>query len=115
MPPVIVKICLEKGHHIQSQVIGDFIDPVFKVVVHKYEFRCTQCGKTLAEINKYNPGGAPKLRKAKPHDNHSNSAGTSAVAEGPTETSEAQSMDGTQSDLPEPGVQQDPTSQSRGE
>lgn len=66
---VIDEICLVKGHNTISMIASDVIDPMFKLVVHKYELRCTQCGKTKEETDKYRMSGRGKARQRKVKEN----------------------------------------------
>lgn len=97
--PVIVDVCFKQGHNITSQIIGQIFEPVHKVLVNRYEYRCTQCGKTPAEIEKYKTPGRSGSRKRKSNEHSNHPAGN-----GTTETSETIPVAGAERDLPEPGM-----------
>lgn len=93
---VIEEVCCVKGHDIQSHVVGDVIDPAFKVVVHGYEWRCTQCGKTLAEIEKYKLSSRGKARQKKETTNDNNRRRASQNQPASSEASATESLPGSE-------------------
>jgi hypothetical protein len=104
---VIDEVCLVKGHNTISMIASDVIEPMFKLVVHKYELRCTQCGKTKEETDKYRISGRGKARQRTVKNANSNrlEAGKAGIAR---ETPNPQPVPGVDAPVLEPGVQQNP-------
>jgi hypothetical protein len=76
---IIEEVCSVKGHNIQSQCIGQMVEPQSKTIINKYGIFCTQCGKTLEECLKHRIGGTGNKRRARrkaQNDNGSNHAST---------------------------------------
>jgi len=70
---IIEEVCCVKGHNLQSQVTGQIVEPLSKVVINKYDQRCTQCGRTIEEALKYRVGGTGIKRREKRKPKNANS------------------------------------------
>lgn len=109
---VIEEVCSVKGHNLQSLVVADDVDPRFRVAIHKYELRCTQCGKTLEEISKYKISSRGTARKkngkANVNDNSSKSASQTGAGKAASEVAQPEPVHRSEPAVLEPGVQHDP-------
>ena len=108
---VIDEICLVKGHNTISMIAADVIDPMFKLVVHKYELRCTQCGKTKEETDKYRISGRGKARQRKAKSNGNDNGTTAPSKAGASqaghEAPQTEPLRGSEPAVLQPGVQPD--------
>ena len=110
---VIDEVCGVKGHALTSYVVKDIIDPMFKTVVHAYEYRCSQCGFTLEQLSKYKISGRGKARQreVKRNGNHASTSGSSAKTgrdEAASQTPQPEPVHGSEPVVLEPGLQHDP-------
>jgi len=110
---VIDEVCGVKGHAIQSYTIRDVVDPMAKVTVHVYEYRCSQCGFTLEKLSTYKISGRGKARQreAKKNGNHANPSGSSKEAGrniSSNQTPEPEPVHGSEPVVLEPGLQHNP-------
>lgn len=103
---VIDEVCGVSGHNIISMIAADVIDPVFKLVVHKYELRCTQCGKTKDETDKYRISGRGKSRQRKAKENGNNHSAKAGSSEAANEAPVPQPVLSSQPSVLEPKMQQ---------
>ena len=106
---VIEEVCSVRGHNLQSYVVADVVDPILKIVVHRYEFRCNQCTKTLDEIAKYkiSSRGTARKRNGKSNVNDSSAKTASEAGAGKaaSEVAQPESVHRSESSMLEPGVQ----------
>jgi len=105
---VIDEICLVKGHNTISMIASDVVDPVYKLVVHSYELRCTQCGKTKEETDKYRMSarGIARKKRAKANGNDNRTTAPNSAAK--SETAAVEPVHSSEPAVLEPGVQQNP-------
>ena len=104
---VIEQVCLVKGHNIQALISKDLVDPMFKLVVHEYERRCTQCGKTLAEIERYkiSSRGTARQKNGKPNAHITRSKAEAGASGESHQTPEPQPVPSPEPAVLEPDVQ----------
>lgn len=65
----VQNVCLKQGHKLTNFRLPDVIDPVNKLVVQRWEVRCSICTLTPEQIAKFRLQGAtPRKQKAEEND-----------------------------------------------